>query len=274
MGRLFGRQVLVQLGRENSTGIEHKDLRVTFDVEMDDSSVPSKARIEVYNLASDTIATMQRDDAVIRLLTGYRSSGGVPRLIFQGNPIPGGANLERRSVDKILKVEAQDGGREYSASHISESFSTATSSGQLFQTLADAFGKPLGNVDAVVGDIAFKNGLVMVGPTRDQMDRIADMSGAQWSFRDGTLQVWKTGSTTGEPAVVFSADAGNLIGSPVATDQGVKITGLLAPSLRPGKPFRVQSADINGDFVATSVQFKGDSGFSNEYYVIATGTRI
>ena len=272
--RLFGRRVVVQLGTTTSTGKQYDELRVHFVVGMTDSSAPNAAKVELYGLAASTVAAMQSADAVLRLLVGYASEGGVPRLLFQGNPIRGGVKLEQRGTDRVLVVEAQDGGREYTASHVAESYSTGTTSGQLFAALADALGVPLGNVDAVVADVSFPHGLVLQGRAADQMDRVAAMSGARWQIRDGTLQVWKEGKSTGEAAVVFSAAAGNLIGSPTVTDDGVEITGLLAPTLRPGKPFRVESANVQGDYVATSVEFRGDSGWSTDFYVIVKGTPL
>lgn len=272
--RLLQRRVLVQLGTANSTGKEYADLRVRFSVTMTDSSDPNTAKIEVYNLAASTVSAMQADDAVVRLLVGYASEGGAPRLIFQGNPIAGGVKLERQGVDGVLTIEAQDGGREYTSSHVAESYSTGTTSAQVFTALAERLGVPLGNVDAVVGDVSFPSGIVLQGRVADQLDRVAAMSGARWQIRDGTLQVWAEGESTGEQAVVFSSTTGNLIGSPTPTDDGVEITGLLAPTLRPGKPFRVESRDITGDYVCTSAEFKGDSGWASDFYVVAKGTPL
>lgn len=274
MGRLFGRRVIVQLGTEDSTGTQYKDLRVTFDVKATDGSTPNEAKISIYNISPGAVSVMQQDDAVVRLLVGYRSDGDAPRALFEGNPISGGVKQTKNGVDRILSIEAQDGGKAYTTSHISVSFSTGTTTQQMFDTLAQAMGRPLGNIDGVVGDISLDHGIVLTGPVRDQLDQVAAMSDALWQFRDGALQVWSRGGSTGEPAVVFSSEAGNLIGSARPMDDGVEITGLLAPTLRPGKPFRVESNDVTGDFVATEVAFSGDSGWSKPFYVVAKGTSL
>lgn len=274
MAGLFGRIVEVQLGRANSTGVAHRGLRVAFDVEHTDSSVPSTGRVDVYNLGADTVATMQRDDAVMRLLVGYQSQGGVPRQIFQGNPTKGGVRLERRDVDRILTIEAQDGGQAFRTKHISESLHTPTTSGQVFSALSEAYGVDLGYVEDVVGTVSFPRGITLVGPVPAQLDRIAELSDAQWTVRDGALHVWRRGSTTGEPSVLFSSVTRNLVGTPTQKNGLVEVTGLLAPSLRPGKPFRVESDEINGDFVATKVRFFGDSGWATPFYTRAVGKRI
>lgn len=272
--RLFGRRVILQLGTAGSAGREITDLRVGFTVTMTDDSTPNKAKIEVYNVGSWALAAMQADDAVVRLLAGYASAGGVPRLLFQGNPIAKGVRQKRSGTDTILSIEAQDGGREYTTSHVAESYATATTSGQLFAALADAMGLPLGNVDAVASTVSFPHGLALVGRAADQLDRVAAMSSARWGIRDGALQVWSIGGSTGEAAEVFSSAAGNLIGSPEPTDDGVQVTALIAPTLRPGKPFRVISEQVTGDFVATDVEFKGDSGWATDFYTVAKGVPL
>lgn len=269
--RLFGRRVVVQIGTTSATGKEFEALRIGFDVQMKDGSDPNKAKLELYNVNKDTVALAQRDDSIVRLLVGYRSQGDTDRLCFEGNPIDDGVKYEKRGVDRVLTIEAADGGREYATAHISTSFSTATTSRQVFQAAADIVGLPLGNVDAVVGDVSFPHGINLNGPAREVLNRVAALSNARWQIRDRTLQFWKVGESTGENAVLFSADAGNLVGSPSVTKDGVEVTGLLIPTLRPGKPFRVQSEQVNGDYVATEVSFRGDGGWEREFYVKAKG---
>lgn len=243
---------------------------MSFDIRHTNNSDPSEGKIEVYNLAQETIGLAQQDNAVVRLLAGYQSLGGVALQIFQGNPITGGVKLERRETDRVLVMECQDGGREIITTHVSESFATATTSAQLFAFYADKLGVALGNVDAIVGTISFPFGFGFTGQPKKGLDRLAEISRARWTIRDGVLQVWPLGGSTGESAVVFSSVTGNLVGDPSVTDDGVEIKGLIAPSLRPGKPFQVESNVVNGDYIATDVQFRGDS-HQDEFYVIATG---
>jgi hypothetical protein len=270
--QLFGRRVVLELGTAGGSGRAITDLRVTFSVTMTNSSTPNKAKIELYNAGPWSLAAMQAADAVVRLSVGYESDGGVVRQIFQGNPITNGVKSERKGADRVLTIDAHDGGREYTTRHVSESYTTATTSGQLFAALADAMGLPLGNVDGVVSTVSFPHGLALTGRVSDQLDRVAALSGAMWGIHDGTIQVWPIGGSTGEQAVVFSATNGNLIGSPAPTKKGgVEVTALIAPTLRPGMRFRVVSADLTGDYVATDVEFKGDNGFSTDFYVVAKG---
>lgn len=273
--RLFGRQVILQIGSPGETGREFADLRMSFDVKMTDESTPSEAKVKVYNISAESRALAEADDAVVRLLVGYSA----PILIFQGNPVDGGVTLNRSGADRILKLELQDGGREYKTSRISTTFSTPTTAKQAFGAVADTLGIPIGQVD-IDESIKFNGSLTLNGPSRNILDDLAEISGAKWQIRDGTLYVIGNGNTTGEPAVVFRGTSGglnqggNMIGSPTLKDGEVEVKALLSPSLRPGDPFRVESEDVSGDYKATSVQFRGDSGFANDFYTIVRGTPL
>lgn len=272
---LFGRKVTVQIGSPDKTGREYTGLRVAFDVKMTDEATPNKAKIKIWNASADSRALAEADDAVVRLLVGYEA----PILVFQGNPTAGGVTLDRSGPDRILTLECQDGGREYATSRISTTLSGTFTAKQIFEKVAATFGIPIGQVD-VSDSIKFNAGITLNGPSRDVLDDLAEISDAKWSIRDGALYVIGNGNTTGESAVVFRGSSnglnagGNLIGTPNMKDGEIEAKALISPSLRPGDPFRVESLDIQGDFKATSVQFKGDSGFAGDFYVIARGSAL
>lgn len=264
---LFGREVLLEVGAPGSAGKRFAGLRVGFRVEMSLSGVPNKARIEVYNVNPDTVATAQDPDAEIRLSVGYN---GVPLLIFKGNPTPGGVLVERRAPDRIMTIESQDGGAALRRARISESFDGEVTAREVFDRLASALGIPEGVVD-FSGDHRFSRGLVLRGDVRSILDRLTRAAGAEWYVRDGALVVLPDGGDTGETAVRFSASSGSLVGSPSPKDDGIEIVGLISPTMRPGKLFEVESASVNGVFVAREVVFEGDSGYANPFYVRITG---
>ncbi len=264
---LFGRQVHLQLGTSGSTGKTFSGFRVTFDVKMTRSSTPNEAVIELYNPNPATVALAQDPDAVIRLLVGYDT----PLQVFTGNPIKNGVRLERRGPDRVLRLEAQDGGRAWGSARISVSFATQTTLRQVYDAIAEQLGLPAGTI-RLDEDLVFPQGIALAGPARDVLDRLATSTASEWFIRDGVLQFVGSGEDTGEEAIVFSATGGNLIGSPTPKDDGIEIKALLAPTLRPGRTFKVESADYNGLYVAQDVAFRGDSGWDQAFYVIASGT--
>lgn len=265
----FIRQVELRFGTEGTTGRSIKGLRISFDVKYTRSSKPNTAKITVYNPSPDSVALLSKEDAVVILLAGY----DVPLQIFRGNPIDSGVYMERNGPDRILTIELQDGGRQWADDFVSTSFASQKTSGEVFETLKTAIGLP-GGVADIDTDIKMVSGLVLHGSATEMMDDLMASQDAEWFIRDGVIQAIPKGGSTGETAVVFSSVSKNLIGAPVKTKDGVKVTALISPSLRPAKPFRVISNELNGDYIADDVEFRGDSGFTPAFYVVATGRQL
>jgi len=264
---LFGRQVLLTIGPDGGEGRVFQGFRVRFKVSMNRSSTPNSAVIEAFNLNPTSIALAQDPTSVVEVRVGY----DVPLLIFRGNPVKDGVRLDRQGTDTVLRIEAQDGGRAYRSARVSVGYSTNTTAQQVFDAVAEQMGLPQGTI-RVPADVTFPRGITLNGPARDVLDRLSTSLGCEWFVRDGVLQFVGAGEDTGESAVVFSATAGNLIGSPTPKDDGkLEVKALLAPSLRPGKVFSVESADYSGLYVADDVEFNGDSGWETPFYVTATG---
>lgn len=261
----FGRQVVLEFGLAGERGRRFRDLSITFRVEMAQGGVPHTAKIEARNLGADSVALLQCPGVVVRLLVGYDA----PRLIFQGSPIRDGVDERYEGTERVLSLSLKDGGREYGLTRLSVSYATSTTVGQAFDVIAAQLGLPLGTVQ-LDRRIDIGAGLVLQGPARHVLDQLAEACDARWTITDGVLNVVaRTGQLT-DQAVVFSAAAGNLVGSPSRKDGSVEVKGLITPSLRPGKPFRVESTFVTGDYVATEVDFVGGLR-DQDFYVIARG---
>lgn len=271
MSVLFGRNVFLDIGTSAGAARRFSDLRINFSIKMSSTSTPNEARIKVYNPAPDTVSTAQEEGAIVRLYVGYQ----VPLLVFQGNPISGGVAMSRTGPDRILAIQAQDGGEAYQDTAINLTYATATSLRQAFDAAAEALGLPIGSAEFTDIPEAFPLGINLTGPVRHTLDNLAEIGGFSWTIRDGALYAIPTGETSGESAVLFSSATGNLIGAPEPKDEGkISITGLLAPTLRPGKPFRLASEFYSGDYIAEDVEITGDSGFDTPFYVKAVGTPL
>jgi hypothetical protein len=262
---LWKRQVVFEVGQPGEQGVSFSGLRVAFRVTHTRAADPSPATISIWNLRPETIAEFQRENAVVRLLAGY----DVPRLIFEGNALVDGVTVDRRGVDRILTVKAQDGLIAVQSSQVDVSFDGETTLTEILEEALGQLGLPRGP-SAEVPDIRFSD-YTYHGDASGLMDRIADMASVDWLIRDGAIVLIGEGATSGETASVYSAKNGNLIGSPTRKDTGVEVTALLDASMRPGMPFVVESEEINGEFIADEVVFSGDSGFATPFYTIITG---
>jgi hypothetical protein len=264
---LYGRSVVLEVGVPGQEGLRIDELRITFDVEHKISSDPATARITVYNPTRETIAAFQAEGVLVRLAAGY----GFPVQIFQGSPVAGKVTATKRGPDRVLQITAQDGGRELLETQLDISYARPVSLAELVEVARSALAVPRG-VSVTIDETVTFPSYAFSGDARVLLDRLAEVSGAYWHIRDGALTFVSTTGDTGETAAKYSSEAGNLVGSPARkSDQLIEVVALLDASMRPGRPFVVQSADLSGIYVAQVVRFSGDSGFGGPFYTICEG---
>lgn len=266
---LFGRYVAVDLGTEGATGRRVTGFHTQFHAIHTRTGEPSSCVVRISNLAPGTVALAQQPQALIRVIAGYET----PLQVFMGTPVKNGVRVEKEGTDRILHMELQDGGRQYRTSRINLTMATGTTLQQAWEAVQTQLGLPPGVIQlGGLASLQLSQGLTMVGPVRDVLDRLAASLGVRWFIRDGTLCVLSTDETSGEVGPVFSPTSRNLIGSPELTDEGIKATALLQPGLRPGMAFRIDGASVgNGDWNATRVEHIGDSGWEQDFYTVAEG---
>ena len=267
---LFGRQVAVEIGPERGPGRRLADLRCGFKVEYKASKAVNTATIRLYNAAPASIGLLRVPGSVIRLLVGYDPA---PRVIFQGPPVRDGIDVRVDGPDRILVVDAADGGRTYTST-VNVAFSTPTTFGQVLNTVLGATQWGRGFIDPALERVSLPHGIVLFGRPPEVMDRLAaavGASGADWFVRDGALYVVARGASTPEVAPLISSTQGNLIGSPNGTKDGIKVRALIDATMRPGRAFVVESVGVNGTFVCKDVTFTGDSGFEDAYHMDIVG---
>lgn len=268
---LFGRVVAVEIGPENGPGVRIGDLRVGFRCEHKAGRAPSKATIRIYNPAPQTVDLLRAPLATIRLLVGYSPT---PRLVFQGPPVKGGIDLRVEGADRILKVDASDGGRAFVSVFLQVSYTSPTTFGTVLASVLAQTQWARGFIDPTIEAIPLPHGIVLVGRPPEVMDRLAAAAaplGADWFVRDGALYVVPRGQSTPEVAPLLSSTQGNLVGSPTPTKNGIKVRALIDATMRPGRTFIVQAGAVNGTYIAKDVVFEGDSGYDTPYYMTIDG---
>lgn len=259
----FGRQVIIEIGQPGEEGRRFTDLRIGGKVEKAIGGGPNIASVTIVNPARDSVALAQEPGAMVRILAGYET----PRLLFVGDINRGGVIAEHHGTDRVMTIEAQDGGRRLREAHIEASFAEELSGEQIFGILADAMNLPLGAV-ILPGGARWPRGWSFAGHARDALDELADSLGVRWSVQDGALQVLPDGEDTGELGLLISIETGNLIGSPKPIDDGLEVTALLDGRLRPGRRFELQSGEFNGIYRIGELTHIFDSGFQSDFYSV------
>ena len=272
--RLFGRQVIVQIGQPGEEGRSWSELRVDFQVDYK-TGKSGKAAIDVYNIGKDGIAAAREKGALVRLLAGYNQ----PKVIFEGNPLRrNGVELEPTGTDVIMKLQLRDGASTLSTSRVNLTFEDDIKLSEAIKEVTLALGIPRKAI-RLAADPVLPAGTVLKGPAREVLNVLLTSEQDEWHINRGGLQVLDRSKTTTEEAVVFSSKTGNLIGNPrKKSARVIEITGLLEGSIRPGRRFLVESLREDGSFAratykATDVSFNG-SRWENDFYVQLTGKEV
>ena len=282
---LFGRLVNVAVGQAGLPGLLVSGLRVNFRVKMSQSSSANEATIRLWNPNPATIALLEEGDfPTVVLSVGYRQSTNpfakVPRMIFTGGVIRDGLTVRKEGPDRIVEIEAKDGGAAIAGTNINLTFKTPTALSAVVASIAFEMGLITGSI-VLAPDVVLSNGGVFNGQASAILDRIAASVNGAWWISDGVFffQAPGTVPVIQGKAPLFSSVTGNLIGAVKPKDRGgVEVRALLDASLRPGAPFAVQSVNaLTGVvtkpqvYTATDVVFEGDSGFDVPFYVTVTG---
>lgn len=254
----FKRQVIVQVGQPGQRGVSIEGLRVSFDVERSLSSDPNKATIAVYNAAPSTIKAFQAPGAVVRVLAGYDE----PSLVFTGDVDR--AYRRDQGVDRVLTIEAQDGGRRYREAVISQAFPAGVRVRDVVDAVAETLGVPRGTIRGVPSG-TYAEGITVTGRSADVLSALLRREGVKWSIQDGELTILARGESTPETVPLISPETG-LVGSPEAGEDTLELTALLTPEIRPGRRFRLVARDYDGVYRAERVRHVGDSGWDSTFY--------
>lgn len=261
--RLYGRQVIAEIGVPGQNFRRWEGLRISARVRLGLESSPNSAEIDIYNLTRDSISRAQEKGAAIRLFAGYST----PRLIFAGPINRGGAVMTKQGPDRILSIEAKDGGIAYQAARINKTFDRGMSLQNVFDALAEETGLPLGAVEIPDG-AQLTQGVTLTGRVSDALDRLATMTSAEWSIQQGELQFLPRGQTTPDQAVLVSSAPGsrNLIGSPAPGNDGLEVRALLDGRLKPGRRIKLKSDQFEGVYRIRQVEHALDSGWDQPFY--------
>jgi hypothetical protein len=235
--RIFDRQARVTVGSETVEG-----LRIGFTVEKDTTLQPNRAEVVIYNLARSTRERLHRESSTpVRIEAGYRETGRI--VIFVGEMREAFSRPEQDGTWATI-LRAGDGDKALRTRHRSTSLKPGVSfervagelygelkvgAGNLWQALKD--GKGIGE--------ALEMGFASFGSTAEQMQKLMESSGLEYSIQDGELQVLKAGEVLSTTATVLSPGTG-LEGSPEINSAGtLTARARIMPGLSPGYPVEI-----------------------------------
>lgn len=261
--QLYGRTVYIDIGVPDEQFRRFEDLRISARVRKGLEDEPNNAEIDVFNPAEDSIASAQDEDAIVRVFAGY----SIARLLFTGSINEGGTVVEKDGADRVMTIEAKDGGKELRQARINKTFDRGTDFEEVLDAIADEIDLPLGAVDVPDG-AQLTQGVTLAGPVRGELRRLARSLDADISIQDRRLQVLPSDGMAPDEAIRVSSEAPrrNLIGEPRPGDDGLEVRALLDGRFLPGQRISLESRRYSGLYKIQTVEHNLDAGWDQAFY--------
>jgi len=226
----------------NHDGQMDPNLKIEFDVTKSISSTQNEATITVYNLSESSRNAMGKELDEVTLEAGYWPPGGSDNtgIIFKGNIRD--VEHTRDGPTIVTKLTTGDGDKGVRNATISKSYKAGTK----VETVMDDVQKELekegvgkGEWKMPEGELKFKRPYAMVGAAKREMDILSRGFGFYWSIQNGVTEVIPGDGFIG--GITYITPATGMIYTPTITDNGVKVSALLNPEVRPGRRVRIES---------------------------------
>jgi hypothetical protein len=276
----FDRAYSLIVGPGGGTGVEIDNLRLTFEISKDDRKKPNRSQIEIYNLAPDRRAALEKPDTRCVLKAGYWEEEG-PLEVYRGDVVFAWTAYD--GPDVITTLELGEGNATYRDSVITKGYPAGITAHQVLRDLAKQMGLTLSLPDDAPNR-SWSGGLSLHGSARSALDKVTAAAGLSWSIQGGTLQVIRRGGNTNRTVFDLAADSG-LIGSPErqrqgrqaaaqVTDQatnrprrvqaesgfdGWRVKSLLLPTLLPGDRVKLSARGVDGVLTIKDLRHIGDT---------------
>lgn len=265
----------------NPGGINPHDIRIEFNIDKDTSSSPNSAQITIFNLSESHRNSVGKEFDAIKLEAGYippEGSGNVG-VIFKGAV----RDVEhRREGPNILTIiSCGDGSKALRRATISKSFPKGTP----VKDVVDELSKQIEKEGVSRGEWkfpqdveskTFKRPYAVCGSCARELDTIGRGNGFYWNLQNETIEIIPSDGFIG--GVVLITPETGMIGTPAITDNGVRVTALLNPEIRPNRRIQLKSEtlEMNGDdgmYRVTGVSYSGNN-MDGEMKVDITGEAV
>ena len=222
----------------------YPDFTIYFRVNFDEDEDANDARIEVYNLSSDSANRIKQGQPVV-LSAGYEGDAGT---IFMG--VVDGVSIDRQQADKIATIEATD--RElFKGVNINKTYKEGIKASQIIADIIQETGFEVGDFD-LPEDKTYRKGKSIDTSAKEAIAKIARDCGAKFHHDKGRLFIRPKGK--GDSVGVAVDKRRGLVDIPEKLEDddetGWNITMLLNHMVATDVMVKVKSKTANGTFRA------------------------
>lgn len=264
----FDRQYRMSAGPPGSVGFEIGGtspyaLHISFSVQKQELESSNTAKVQVWNLNKQNLATLEAENCFLLLKAGY---GNTLPVILSGTVSHTGTRKD--GSDMLTEIEVVDGLMEVRDTWVSMSYAGLVNTKKILDDTAAQMGLTVTySYNATFADIP--NGFSFVGQAKNALSKACAVSGLEWSIQNGVLQIKKPGDVMNREVYVIGPETG-LIEIPervqisssddAGTPQmGYDLVYLLNGAIGVGDYVQVQSKYLTGFFRVYSLEIDGDN---------------
>ncbi|WP_432443036.1 phage protein [Martelella lutilitoris] len=248
----------------NETGHQ---IRIEFSINKGISSKQNSADIRLYNLTESHRNAMGKEFDSITLEAGYIPPGddGNVGVIFKG-AVRDVEHEKTQDGNIITTISCGDGDKAIRKATISKSYPKGTPVKTVVKDIyAEMEKKGMARGEWKFPDNmkeTFDRPYAMCGMCSRELDVIGKGHKFYWSSQNETLEIIPGDGTVGG-IVLLTPDTG-MIGTPSITDNGVRVSCLLNPEIRPNRRVQIKSDTLemnasNGIYRVSEVSFTGNN---------------
>lgn len=264
----FDRQYRMSAGPPGSVGFEIGGtspyaLHISFSVQKQELESSNTAKVQVWNLNKQNLATLEAENCFLLLKAGY---GNTLPVILSGTVSH--TSTRKDGSDMLTEIEVVDGLMEVRDTWVSMSYAGLVNTKKILDDTAAQMGLTVTySYNATFADIP--NGFSFVGQAKNALSKACAVSGLEWSIQNGVLQIKKQGDVMNREVYVIGPETG-LIEIPervqisssddAGTPQmGYDLVYLLNGAIGVGDYVQVQSKYLTGFFRVYSLEIDGDN---------------
>lgn len=264
----------------NPGPIQRHEIKIAFDVSKSISSQANSASIRIWNLAESSRNAVGKELDQITLEAGYMPPGetGNVGIIFKGQMRD--VEHTREGPDIVTTLSCGDGDKAFRRATISKTYPAGTKVEDVVEGIYQELSKEgvsRGEWRFPDGMEPFKRPYSMCGGCKRELDTIGRGKGFYWSVQNGAMEVHPGDGFIG--GIVLITPQTGMIDVPTLTDNGVKVSCLLNPEIRPGRRVRIESQVLEmnaegGEYRVSEATYSGGNHDEADLRVAITAESI
>lgn len=219
---------------------------------------PNTCQIQIDNLSDDIRARISSGEFNLVKVDVSRYDEEL-RTIFVGSIDKYNHVRSAETATTTTSLECGDGSVQYSNSYSAKTLQKGMTDNDIVQEIIKDMPEITKGAMQFPKDRVLPRGKTLLGNSRDELNKIADRNGCDWSIQDGTLVFIPKDKVLPDSYGYLLSQETGMTGSPQKNgDGGLDVTSFLNTSIFINSLIRVKSmiSDYNGDYKVIGLDYK------------------